>query len=453
MPFGIEMKVICKGEENMCTLDTFIEIKYGSIENAPEDWGVDTIVNAAHPTLRRGTGYCVDAAIHQKIDDINKKYDFLQEEIKKEWREQHQEDESVIKCKRGEIFVTSGCGLCRYIIHTVGPRNDIDSRKPRVCSSSSIDTLKSCYKNVILEALKKSEIKKIAIPVLSAGNYEFDFDVAVKVGVSEVYNTLLEEKKRDIELFGYSTLEKIYFVIDDKENYKVAKRIFKNYQYIFRKEKRIVIFKTHESQAQYLKEIQLYDSQKGHFSVVNFSRKLIVWMRFLSIYTYLKDWVGKEDWERRRKLVEIVVIIKIILPIVSLMLMQNYPDYIWLRNILGGIMLYDLVDTVTYLLELILLADIQNPSANIIRSLLMLLLNYVEAALDIAVIGYVWFESKAEWVTLVAFGLMGIEYNETAITAKGLWLLCLNNGVRFFFLSIALGYFANHLRQRKFRTN
>ncbi len=55
----------------MITLDEYIEVWQGNIENAKADLGVDTIVNAARPNLMGATGNCVDAAIHKKIDVLN----------------------------------------------------------------------------------------------------------------------------------------------------------------------------------------------------------------------------------------------------------------------------------------------------------------------------------------------------------------------------------------------
>lgn len=434
-------------------LISFFEIRKGNIVDAVERWDVDALVNAAHPTLRRGKGHCVDAAINERIDALSGRNNRLWEVIQREWKRQHKGDKSIIKCKRGDIFVTSGDKLCRYIIHTVGPKNDKNNRRPDVCSSSCINTLKSCYKKLTLEALQNVEIKKIAIPVLSAGNYKMDFEVAFKVAISEIYNTLLEQKQEDPELFGYSNLEKVYLVIDDTINFTNAQNILKEYREIFEQEKRITVFKTWESQAHYFKEIQLYDSQKGYFSIAKFLRMLIVGIRFGSLYTYLKDWIGKEHWERRRQVVEVVVVIKMFLPLIALVLMENLGEIEWLCLIIMFIMGYGLIDTITYLLELIILADIQNPSANIIRSMIMLFINYFEAAFEIAAIGYAWIPLKLEIKELIAFALIGQEICIAESLSEYMWLSYLSTGVQFFFVSIALGYFANHLRQRKFRTN
>lgn len=53
------------------------------------------------------------------------------------------------------------------------------------------------------------------------------------------------------------------------------------------------------------------------------------------------------------------------------------------------IIIYSMADTVTYLVALMLLADIQGPSANVIRSMICLLVNYVEDSFDMALLFYI----------------------------------------------------------------
>lgn len=297
----------------MDTLDKILTIKQESIVDSVKRWGVDAIVNTAHPTLRRGDKDCVDGAINKKIDEASGETDKLQEIIEEEWAAQYKGNPPIVKCKRGDILVTSGGDFCRYIIHTVGPENDNDGKWPAVSSSRCTNILRKCYRKIIFEALQNAKIKKIAIPVISAGNYRLDFEQAFKVGISEVYNVLLEEKRKDPEMFEYAGIEKIYFCINDENNFEIARKLMMQYRHIFKMEKRIVVFKTWESQAKYLKEIRLYDSQKGYFSIAKGLRTFVVLIRFFSIYTYLKDWLGKECWEHRRQVVEVVVCGKLLL--------------------------------------------------------------------------------------------------------------------------------------------
>lgn len=433
-------------------INEMIEIKQGDIVEVVEKQKIDAIVNAVHPTLRRGEGYCVDAAINKRLDKLSRRKNRLQKLIKKEEQKYQKNDTSIIKCKRGEILVTSGDRLCKYIIHTVGPQNDNDNKIPKGCSSSCIQTLKSCYRKIILEVLENKSIKTLAVPILSAGNYGMDFELAFKVGISEVYNTLLEKKQQDVELFQLSKLEKVYFIIDKEENFNIAEEVQEKYQDIFEEENRISVFKTWESQLQYWKEVRLYDSKKGYFSIAKSFREFIIILRFFSIYTYLKDWIGKENWEHRRQVVEVVAFGKMILPIVSLLLLKYLMKPKGLCIAVVILIGYGLADTITYLLELIVLADIQRPSANIIRSIILLFFNYFEAVFAIAAIGYAWIPTPIGAKEILTFAMLGTEIARLSGSWEYMWLSFLHGGVQFFFLSIAFAYFANHLRQRKFRT-
>lgn len=438
--------------ENIRSIDKMLRIRKGNIVEIVEKYKIDAIVNAAHPTLRRGEGNCVDAAINQRLDELSGCENRLQELLKETWKESHNNENSVIKCKRGDILLTSGDKLCRYIIHTVGPQNDKNDKRPKVCSSSCIDTLRSCYRKIILEVLNNKSIETLAVPVLSSGNYGMDFELAFKVGISEVYNTLLEKKRQDTELFELSKLEKIYFVVKEDEDFEIARNIKADYQRVFKKENRISIFNTMESQSQYWKEVQLYDSKKGYFSIAKRFRECIIMIRFCSFYTYLKDWIGENDWEHRRKIVEFVTFAKMFLSVVALILLGLCMKPKWLCIVMTVIIGYGLVDTITYLVELIVLADIQSPSANIIRSIIMLFFNYFEAVFAIAVIGYAWIPSSVGVREILEFSMLGGEIENASDSWQYVCLSCLHSGIQFFFLSIAFAYFTNHLRQRKFRT-
>lgn len=441
----------------MITLDEFIEVKRGNIEDAKVDWGVDTIVNAACPNLMGGSGSCVDAAIHKKIDDINGKTGYLKQQILgleelTEWKEEY---EKVVRCKRGSVVRTEGYGLCETLIHTVGPQNDDDGNWPNTCSSSAVNTLKSCYREIVRLAFYDSNIKYVAVPVISSGNYGFDFDLAFRIGISEIYNTMLEIKRKDSEALEYSALKKIYFVIPEQDNFNEAKNILKQYKRTFKKEKRVVARKSFESQLQLLKQIQLYDSQNGYFTITKFLRYGLVWLRtFLFPVNYLKDLRGKENWEARRAFVEGFTISKVVFAVMLLWVM--YSDALKIPlSLLGGIAAYSLLDTISYLLALIVLADIQNPSANIIRSLFMLAINYVESGILIAAIGFVWLENPVPIAELLIYGLTNINLSagDSVIeSVNNAWFLCLNGGIKFFFVTLVFGYFANHLKERKFRT-
>ena len=115
------------------------------------------------------------------------------------------------------------------------------------------------------------------------------------------------------------------------------------------------------------------------------------------------------------------------------------------------VILYDLLDTTTYLMALMFLADIQRPSANVIRSLLMLIVNYIEVELDITaiyyIVGKVLYNKAYTFQNLINF-IMG--ENECGINNL---ISFVNKGIQFFFLTVVLSYFSNHMRARKFRDN
>ena len=66
-------------------------------------------------------------------------------------------------------------------------------------------------------------IEQVAIPVISSGNYNFDFEYAFKIGLTTVYNELLDKKSGYIYQRGnhyfdkYGVIEKQLFVVRTSE--------------------------------------------------------------------------------------------------------------------------------------------------------------------------------------------------------------------------------------------
>ena len=115
--------------------------------------------------------------------------------------------------------------------------------------------------------------------------------------------------------------------------------------------------------------------------------------------------------------------------------------------------LYNLLDTTTYLIALMFLADIQRPSANIIRSLLMLIVNYIEVELDIMTLYYL--VGKILYGKTYAYGQL-IDFiigDNGKMSGINNLINFANKGIQFFFLTVVLSYFSNHMRARKFRDN
>lgn len=166
---------------------------------------------------------------------------------------------------------------------------------------------------------------------------------------------------------------------------------------------------------------------------------------FGGVWTYLKDARSRTDWVSRRKTVEVITLIKSGLPLLIMVLVKNY---IWagqIKTVWLILMIYNLLDTFTYLLALMFLADIQRPSANVIRSLILLFANFIEVKFETAAI-YILTSSKA----------VGIKEAIEAVFASDKinvdYVNGMNECLSFFFLTIALSYLFNHMRQREFRT-
>lgn len=120
----------------------------------------------------------------------------------------------------------------------------------------------------------------------------------------------------------------------------------------------------------YLLEIIRYDKKRGYFAAARGIRILLMAVRFLFMPVMLiKDIIGTVDWEKRRKSVEWLALSKVFLPILFWALWNYgfFPQNTIIHEVVfPGIIVYSISDTVTYLLTLIVMADIQRPSANII---------------------------------------------------------------------------------------
>ena len=200
-----------------------------------------------------------------------------------------------------------------------------------------------------------------------------------------------------------------------------------------------------------MKEVNLYDEQRGYFAIAKLTRQLLIILRyFFSLWTLLKDWFGKWDWVVRRQVIEMVAFFKTIVPVLCILLMYKTECTSFANVVLIGILLYDLGDTVTYLIALMFLADVQRPSANVIRSLVMLVINYIEVEMDMAAIYLLANNFTARKMHAVKCAINFII--DPLKTTNIEWMNYVNNGLKFFFLTVALSYFSNHMRMRKFRT-
>lgn len=468
-------------------INTMLHILTGDItnteilKNAPTASGkkvkIDTIVNAAKPTLM-GSSHGVDGAIHSTIDKLlQKQYDVVGKEPTPTFNDMIRSELNItgpqnqILCPRGKAIITRGYELCDYVIHVVGAKYDIGTInnppsffdkyliKHEICSSSKIRTLESCYYEIVKILRKYPDIKNIAIPIISSGEYGFPYKMAVKIAIASIGNALLEWQREDEESFNSKSewIQNIYFFVYNNTEDDI-KDILKKYTVIFSSGQQVVWQNSFRAQLQYLVEIFKYDRNRGYFCIARMIRLVLSFLRLFSVYTYVKDLGGGHRWERRRFWVELTVILKIVIAIIIGILLikeNNYPSGMG-NPTLKILICYDLVDTITYLISLLLMADVQKPSANVIRSMLMLLFNYIEVSLEMTCLFYCQFkERKITALQALESGLLGniAEDIEKQIEFTGDYILYYGNkALKFFFLTLVFGYLAGHMRQRKFKS-
>lgn len=157
---------------------------------------IDAIVNAANS---QGLGCfipchkCIDNAIHSasgvqlrlECNKIMQKIEILQ---------------------TGKAFITNGYNLpSKYVIHTVGPIIYENVTEKEILE------LKNCYINS-LELAKENNIKTIAFPCISTGEFRFPKELASKIAIE----TIKEYLDTNEEYF-----EKIIFNVFLDEDYKI----------------------------------------------------------------------------------------------------------------------------------------------------------------------------------------------------------------------------------------
>lgn len=447
-------------DENGKTIKEIIKVKSQNITDIKGSGAItfDTVVNAANPTLM-GSTQGVDGAIHKAIDRHLTRGKHFDDLICKKFKN---EEKNAIRCKRGDAVLTSGGGWCKYVIHAVGIKYDGDADKPETCSSSRIKTLESCYYAVVDRLKEHLDIKNIAIPVIGSGEYQFPFETAVEIAIASVGNALIEWREQDREMFEMSELEQVcFFIYDDDEQrgrdkLHCAEAILDRYKPYFSKNEKVVHQSSGIAHRRYLNEVKEYDELRGYFFVAKGFREGLLKLRMIYMpYMWLKDLYGKENWKKRRQCVEGITVFKVLVPVLLWLLLKNpaIANCPFLANFLFPLLvMYNMSDTMTYLLTLIIMADIQRPSANLIRSLILLLVNYIEVSLDMAFLFYRIFHGDVLFREAVLFGILGEKGN---IEWTSLWhciFLCADSGIKFFFISLVFGYFVNHMRQRKFRS-
>lgn len=152
---------------------------------------VDAIVNAANSSLLGGGG--VDGAIHRAAGP----------ELVEECR-------TLNGCPTGQAKITGGYKLpAKHVIHTVGPVYGRDPLK-------AAGLLTDCYRNSLRVAVE-NYCKTVAFPNISTGVYGYPKKEAAEIAVKTVRTFITEEP----------SIEKVYFVCFDEENFIIYKNLLK----------------------------------------------------------------------------------------------------------------------------------------------------------------------------------------------------------------------------------
>jgi len=446
----------------------FLEVGNIADEATLKKKKIDTIVNATNPTLMRsGHEQGVNKSIHDAIDKLEGKENAFEHIIRGETGLDMRRKE--IRCGRGHARLTSGGKLCRNVIHVVGAEYDGTSAKKENCSSSRVRILASCYEEIINILKQHPDIRRIAIPFIGAGNYGFPFQLAAQIAIASVANALTDWREQDPEMFALAGIERIYFFIYDsggcnQNMYKnCVQGILRKYRRTIQDGQKVVFQSSQKAHLRYIREILRYDKSRGYFSVARGFRLLLMLMRLAFLPAmWVKDWIGGCNWQKRRQTVERLALGKMAFPLLGWLILTGYTDTnkSTLEFLLVLCTIYFMCDTLSYLLTLLIMADIQNPSANLIRSLIMLLVNYMETAFDSALLYWISYREKFPFHEALLYGVLGQELgpeqktdlNIVANSAVDYVWPYLSAGLQFFFASLVFGYLANHMRQRKFRS-
>lgn len=164
-----------------------IEVVKGDITKI----SVDAIVNAANTSLLGGGG--VDGAIHRAGGPA------ILEDCRKIIAKQG-------GCKVGNAVITTSGNLpSKFVIHTVGPVWNGGEKNEEV-------KLASCYRSSLSLAFENN-CRTVAFPNISTGIYGYPKDKAVTVAVKTIASFLQDN----------TTIEKVYLVCFDEENYQLTK--------------------------------------------------------------------------------------------------------------------------------------------------------------------------------------------------------------------------------------
>ena len=157
---------------------------------------IDAIVNAANS---QGLGCFIPC--HKCIDNSIHSYSGIQLRL-----ECYEKMKEIKQLKTGEAFMTKGYNLpAKYIIHTVGPiiYEEVTDKER--------EELRNCYIHS-LQFAKENNIKEIAFPCISTGEFRFPKEEACQIAIKAVKEYLKENA---------NWFEKIVFNVFTEEDYRI----------------------------------------------------------------------------------------------------------------------------------------------------------------------------------------------------------------------------------------
>ena len=445
--------MIDKDSFTKCNISEIIEVIKGDIIELAINKKVDAIVNAAKPSLMGGNG--VDGAIHEKMSKLYNDSNYFNKQIKRELDGEKELADNAVRCKRGEAKITNGhIELARYIIHAVGPKYD--------GGSECIHVLQRCYENIMKIIEETPDIEKVIMPVISSGNYGFPFTTAFRITLASINNQLLKWKEHNVDAFN--RIKKIYIVIYGENSAAIdnALRIYEECEPVMQQEKRMVYINGFRSQWSYCREIWKNDSDKRYYFTIS---KMFRWLLAISRFVFfpsmfVRNQAGKKGWKFRREAIEIETFLKMLIPLTWLVFFETQGKYgaienIYWRGMAIFITIWVMADTVTCLLALIFLADIQGPSANQLRSLILLIFNYLEMVFGLSLFYYLYChceytELKIGFWNALDYGVLGAVHSAVKISSTFRIIEYAKSGTNFLFMALAFGFFSAHLKQRSY---
>lgn len=186
----------------------------------------------------------------------------------------------------------------------------------------------------------------------------------------------------------------------------------------------------------------------GYFTLAKTFRLLLILVRFCyPVSLTIRSTVRKIGWNAHKKWIEIETGLQCVI--------LNLIFWLFPLGIAGccqksicAIVIYTLIDIYTYLLQIVFLADIQRPSVNVIRSVLLIGINYLSSVIGLSFLYYQYTNVADKW-TAIDFVVFG-SGAETIIDRTGHILRYLSAGTQFFYMTLVFAFFVGHLKQRKF---